>query len=268
MKILFVNDYNFVVGGVEIFLFRLKSELEENNHEIIIFGSNKKENIKSFFSRFYSFYWKKKIISTIKDFNPDIIHLNMISRVLSVSMLDACKDSKKPFILHIHESNWAQEVPIWKFFNPYYLLKSLKVNLHKSLIKKTSSDILFASNFMKSKFSKIFKKNKLIKQNYGIQIPKEKTNYKKTILFAGRLVKEKGLHTIINSLNKVKDYEFLILGEGPQKKELESKYKNVKFLGFQNPEKYYKNSSILVMPSIWEEPFGLSVTEAMSYGLC
>ena len=43
------------------------------------------------------------------------------------------------------------------------------------------------------------------------------------------------------------------------------------FYGFKNQEfveEKMKNASIVVIPSIWEEPFGLVAAEAMSNGMC
>ena len=111
-----------------------------------------------------------------------------------------------------------------------------------------------------------YKKIKLIYNSVDMSF--KRTSYKKTIIYCGRISPEKGLQTIIGILDKIKNYRTLILGEGPMKKFLQESYKNIKFLGYQNPEKYYQSSSILVMPSIWEEPFGRSTAEAMSCGLC
>ena len=114
---------------------------------------------------------------------------------------------------------------------------------------------------------KILKTNVKVIPN-GVDIPSKKTAYKNVILFVGRVSEENGLQTIIGHLNKIKEYKVLVLGEGALKKELEEKYTNVTFLGFQNPEKYYKEASIALVPSIWKTNAPYAVLEAMAYGLC
>ena len=132
--------------------------------------------------------------------------------------------------------------------------------MHLKDIKLVSPSI-----YLKKKLNKVFEDVEVI--NNGIEIPKEATNYKNNILFVGRITREKGLQTIASSLNNL-DINIQILGEGDLKEILKKRYKKLKFFGFQNPEKYYRNSSILIVPSIWQENFPYSIIEGMSYGLC
>ena len=40
-----------------------------------------------------------------------------------------------------------------------------------------------------------------------------------------------------------------------------------RFLGWIEPSKAYKQADIVIVPSLWEEPFGRTAIEAMSYGI-
>ena len=92
--------------------------------------------------------------------------------------------------------------------------------------------------------------------------------YQKQVIFVGRLSKEKGVDILIDAFNMISnDVHLLIIGDGPEKKNLEkqSKNKNVHFLGYVNHEKtleYIRGSDALLQPSRKE---GLSTTllEAM-----
>lgn len=98
------------------------------------------------------------------------------------------------------------------------------------------------------------------------------------ILFVGRLVKEKGLFTLIRAFKEVKeaftDLFLLIVGDGELKDELKEfvsreEINDVHFTGvIQNKElpKYYGISDIFVLTSYYE-PWGVVVNEAMASGL-
>ena len=96
------------------------------------------------------------------------------------------------------------------------------------------------------------------------------TRYKKQIIFAGRLSKEKGIRTVIETAKKLsKDIDLLIIGDGPEKLFVIESIKNcqnIHYLGYQPKEKtipLIRGSKLLVQPSIAE---GISATllEAMA----
>ncbi|MBR9679335.1 MAG: glycosyltransferase family 4 protein [Nanoarchaeota archaeon] len=99
---------------------------------------------------------------------------------------------------------------------------------------------------------------------------KKKKLGKNKILFAGRLIKVKSVDTLIKACVGLKNYELVILGDGPERVFLESLAKslgvNAKFLGVYKPEQYKKHladSSVYVLPSV-SEGFPYSLLEAMS----
>ena len=106
------------------------------------------------------------------------------------------------------------------------------------------------------------------------------------IVFSGRLNKEKGILPLVQAikkLNRIPNPKLLIIGAsayGKDKqptqfieqleKESEPIKDNVVFTGYINYEQvpsYLKTADIAIVPSVWEEPFGLTVVEAMAAGL-
>lgn len=91
-------------------------------------------------------------------------------------------------------------------------------------------------------------------------------------LFLGRLSQEKGVDLLLRAWAKVKNRNrrLVIAGTGPEEsflKKLASDLNlaNVVFTGFLDKEQQvslWSNSSALVVPSIWDEPFGMVVLEA------
>lgn len=94
--------------------------------------------------------------------------------------------------------------------------------------------------------------------------------YEKQLVFAGRLSREKGIHTVLDAVkNLPKDVHLVIIGSGPEETtviEAAKNNKNVHFLGYQPKEKtipLIRGSTILIQPSLAE---GISATllEAMA----
>lgn len=107
------------------------------------------------------------------------------------------------------------------------------------------------------------------------------------VVYSGRLIKEKGIIELIKAIKLIQSaipsLKLIILGAsfyGSDKqatpfmqlleKEAEPVKEKVKFTGYINYDQmpsYLKLADIAVVPSMWEEPFGLTVVEAMAAGL-
>ncbi len=106
------------------------------------------------------------------------------------------------------------------------------------------------------------------------------SNERSDLIFAGRLIKEKNVDILINSISRIKekfpDIRCLIIGDGPEREKLEELTvglqltDNVIFKGFmENYDDligYMKSSKVFVLPSI-REGFGIVVIEANACGL-
>lgn len=96
---------------------------------------------------------------------------------------------------------------------------------------------------------------------------------KKQILFVGRITwyqkrVDRLVHIWKNLYRDYPDWELILVGDGPAKSELEIKFakmERVYFMGYQDPEPYYKNASILCLTSNFEG-WGMVLTEAMTFG--
>lgn len=95
------------------------------------------------------------------------------------------------------------------------------------------------------------------------------------ILAVGRLHIQKDYPTLLRAfkkVSKIRDCRLVILGEGPEKENLNRLInqlgleKNVAMLGFvDNPYVYMKNSAVFVLSSAWEG-FGNVIAEALAVG--
>ena len=152
-------------------------------------------------------------------------------------------------------------------------LVSDRINLIQKLDK-----IIFNSDWSKNRFIKnldnIYCKSpklKVIKQS----IDPKKINFKKKkkiITFVGKLNTAKGYdifgEAVIPILNKYKNWTSLVVGDEPREK-ISFSHPRLKILGFQKHNsvlKILERSSIAVVCSRWNEPFGRTSLEAASRG--
>lgn len=112
------------------------------------------------------------------------------------------------------------------------------------------------------------------------QIP----NNKKIIIFTGRLTKEKGIEELLKAISKIKNNDFILLIVGSYFfdsnisnnfiKSIESLILKLKdkviftgYIDYKELPKIYAIADFAVLPSIWEEPAGLTMIEALSSNL-
>ncbi len=127
MKILFINNFLFTVGGVETYIKSVSDELLKKGNQVEFFGMydsrNTFKNNYGLYSRpidlktknifnllkyslriFYSFYNKRQLTKLLKLMKPDLIHLNNINFNLTTSILDPLIKLKIPIIKTIHDA--------------------------------------------------------------------------------------------------------------------------------------------------------------------
>lgn len=98
-------------------------------------------------------------------------------------------------------------------------------------------------------------------------IKREETNYY-TILYVGRVSKEKGIDDLCKINFGILTVKIQIVGDGPYRKELETKYPEVEFVGYKKGKElaqYYRNADVLCFPSR-TDTFGIVMIESMSMG--
>ena len=106
------------------------------------------------------------------------------------------------------------------------------------------------------------------------------------LVYSGRLIEEKGILQLIQTMNKLQhilNLKLLIIGAAaygnnqsptPFTRQLQQEAEildgNIVFTGFidyKDVPSYLKLADVAVLPSMWEEPFGLTVLESMAAGL-
>jgi glycosyltransferase involved in cell wall biosynthesis len=133
--------------------------------------------------------------------------------------------------------------------------------------KGVANDFAYRTNVQREKiqviYNPVYKPYNSGTQAYSLQVFKDlQIKNEKFIISVGRIVEQKDLFTLIKAFSIVRekiDIPLVILGEGPQKKELQnyiealSLTEHVFLLGFvENPQYYMKEASVFVLSSKWE----------------
>ena len=202
-----------------------------------------------------------EFIKLEKTRNSDLIELH--NRPIYLSFLTNQLKNKN-YILYFHN-------------DPLTMSGSMTID-ERILLMKSCFKIIFNSNWSKRRFlqgmqSDYANSEKLIVINQSAKKQNININKKqKIITFVGKLNRSKGYDlfgkAILKILNKYKDWSSIVVGDEPRDK-LEFNHKNLKKLGFKKHKdvlNIYKKTSIAVVCSRWEEPFGRTSLEAASNG--
>lgn len=105
--------------------------------------------------------------------------------------------------------------------------------------------------------------------------PRPAAERTRTLVYAGRLSHEKGVGVAVEAWSRLDglppDARFVIAGEGPLEAELRARaVPGVEFVGRRSPAEVaalLATARVAVVPSLWNEPFGLFYLESMVSGL-
>lgn len=109
--------------------------------------------------------------------------------------------------------------------------------------------------------------------NYKLQKVKQKVNATITITYIGRMSNEKGVEYLLEIAKRAKDIQFAFVGSGNlSDKVIENSknYSNIVYHGYKTKQeliKIYQKSTFVIVPSLMYEVFGLTIVEAMSFGI-
>jgi len=256
-------------GAVSIFVkdTTIKSKYKKN---ITIYGNTSLKNIYKL--NYKNIDLKKNLLQSgskiyVKEFlkheeqnKSDIIEIH--NRPAYVNPIFNSRNSK--IVLYFHN-------------DPLSMLGSKSSTERVSILNKTFK-IIFNSEWSKKRF--LTNLGEFYHKSNKLEVIHQSTNKvninlskkKKIITFVGKLNSAKGYDlfgsAIIKILNNFTDWKAIVVGDEPREK-LIFKHKRLNILGFQHHDKVlkiFKDTSIAVACSRWEEPFGRTSLEAASRG--
>ena len=263
MKILLISPTSGGIGGIAQHVDGLSQFLTGVGHEVDVISSantftipiKRLKNPSFMFSSFLKAKFKK---------SKDIVHAHHLVGALAMKNVSC----KKILSIHgVYSKNIAQ----------LYGKTTSSISKKYEKIALNLADVITANskegyNYYTEMGFNVVQIPNAIDLNI---IPKKSTRqFENQIIFAGRLSKEKGVETLLETALQLPDnYHLLIAGSGPLEgkiRDLAAKKTNVHYLGYQSKSNVLSlihSSDLLIQPSLAE---GMSSTllEAMGCGTC
>lgn len=229
-------------------------------------------------TRIYESYLNTSI-KAVKDFSPEIIHCFHTCFLPPVARFIKVMYGTK-FIVTTHGSDLFHLTEDRRLIG--LIRDSLNVARFVTAVSESTKQ-QFLSLFGYGYFNKVAVipggvKIDHLEKNTDMVDKKYRLSGKKVVLFTGRLTKQKGVEYLIKAVPMIseKNCRVFIVGQGPEETNLKNlvkklKLNNVTFLPYMKNSQLkefhqlYKRADVFVAPSIWDEPFGLVLLEAMAY---
>lgn len=255
------------------------------------------------FNFLYSFEAKSKITKLLKVWRPDIVHLHNFAHQISPSILHVFKKHKIPVIMTMHDYKMVcasytllskdkvcEKCKNGKYYHCFLercvknsksksLLNTIEMYLHHKILHIYDLIDIFISpsKFLKDKLEEMGFKGKIVHMYNFLNIEEFKPQFEYTersIVYFGRLSKEKGLFTLLEAVKDIPGITLKIIGDGPLKEGLGDRVKglgikNIQFLGYKSGEELkneIRKSMFVVLPSEWYENNPFSITESFALG--
>lgn len=295
MKILELCPFSKGICGVWTRVYSESLEFQKLGHEVLIFSSNlekgtnnkvelkdqisgiqiKRYPTKNSYSENVKFWFSKKTLIDIKNYNPDIIITHLLhphSEKLSkkIPLLKKLNPDLKVFLVTHAPFNVKRKFPLniltkihrtffkinYKYFNKIIAITNWEIPYLINL-KIPKSKILYLPNGIPEEF---FIKKNLKPQN--------------DVLFLGRIAPVKNIELLIESAKKLPNISFSVVGPKEEKyfEKLNKLSKGIKNINFYPPItnlhekiKLIDNHKIFVLPSS-REAMPQVLIEAMSRG--
>ena len=190
--------------------------------------------------------YNKKIIHTLRDYYQLCPKSSMFKDNQNCTIqCNSCK------LYSIPRKNASKHIDVVVGVSKFILEKHINLGYFEN----AQQEVIFNSVVIPDKFEKI-KNNKI---SFG---------------YVGSLSENKGIEILLETFEKLNlhNTRLLIYGKSSYKNyedKLRERYEcdTISFQGFQPPEDIYQNIDILIVPSLFEEPFGRIVAEANSYDI-
>ena len=306
MKILQVNDYGIRFGGAEQYFFSISEGLKARGHEVVTVTSDHQRgglalesdfqlpesgnffNIDSVFNPRAA--WQLRDI--LRRIKPDIIHYHNTGYRLSPSVFFV--SGNIPSVVTLHDylpiCFSSKTLPNYKICESAFScckgpcgsnFARPVAALQKQLLRRSLKGIgmlIAPSQYLEREY----RKNAF----YNIRHLRHPTSWgqgiitaqkeKRDFLYCGRLARVKGISFLIQAFSQlVTDQRLLIVGEGPERPALEELARTspaaerIVFYGYRGKDErnaLMAGALMHVLPSVWPEVSGLSVSEAAVQG--
>ena len=263
------NYTHDLAGAVSLFVSQI-SKISKFKNNILIYGNT--ESKKYLTSNYHNITFKKNIFQSSTK-----TYVNNFLKIKNILISDIIEIHNRPNYIKFIKEKYNKKIFLYFHNDPLSMDGSNSIKDRIYLISNTNK-LFFNSEWSKNRFFSDIPKN-LFHDNHAVvcyqSASKVKINFnkkEKIISFVGKLNSSKGYdifgRTIIDVLNKNKDWNALVIGDEAREK-LKFIHDRLNLLGFKDNKfvlNILKKISISVTCSRWEEPFGRSNLEAASRG--
>ena len=312
MRILFVHERFGSLGGAEANALITAHELKQGGHEVaLLHGPSTGKGEENWRRTFASLYFLEGGASSashaVQAFRPDLVYVHKMADLLVIEQLIA---SGLPLVRMVHDHD-IYCMRSYKYFPRTREICTRSASLYcvfgcgafvtrnrdgKFPLKYVSysdkrREISLNHRFDRTITVSQFMKEQLVANGFDsskIEIfppvprPGEASlrsdfSDRNLIVYAGQIIRGKGVDVLIESLALLKNrFECIILGEGSHREYCEELARRlgvgdrVHFKGFVPQEElknYYRECSVMALSSVWPEPIATIGLEVMRYAL-
>lgn len=302
MRIAFVNSKYGFGGGVEKYIYQTGKLLQEYKYKICGIFENKEKDDSRFNEVFSNFLiYNNHSVEAIESVCGKIDFV-FIHKITDLGLLEKLKQSY-PTILLVHDHDYYcfrrhKYFPVTRIncnrpFNFIYcsicsglieksdgifpikpinslararMLKSIRGIDRFIVLSQYMKNNLIMNGFPTEKISKIYpfiKRGE--KRSYEVHNPAR-------ILYVGQIIRGKGVDLLLEACKMLRNsFTLNILGKGNDSEHIKARIEElgledrITMVGFTyDVDRYYREADLVVVPSRWQEPFGLIGTEAFN----
>jgi len=310
MKVLHLTDDLQGMSGVRSYLIQLREHLRPRGIECELSTQEPGGRLAGVLSRWFSLRHRRTLADRIHTDRPDIVHAHNLWMRLSPAPLLTARRAGIPVVMTVHDYHlvcprkWmitTADLPCETGFGPrclvsncrgrpegwaslpYNDLRWLKIGGHRRMLSAWVDLFISPSEHLASWLASNMDVNDLVTvPNFTAapeQPPGPPLGAPPSILFAGRLSREKGVHVLLEAMPTVlrehSDALLTVAGDGPRRRDLEQMARSlgledrVRFLGRCSGDRLqdlYGETNLVVLPSLWMENCPVAVLEAMAHG--
>ena len=258
-------------GAVSLFV-NDTSRISKYKKNIIVFGNTSFK--KKFKIKYENIKLSKNPLSS-----QTKIYVNNFIKLQNKFNLSIIEVHNRPSYINQLKKKLPSKILSLYFHNDPLSMDGSKTIEDRKKLLKNCYKIIFNSNWSKKRFLEGLE-NKFVNSHKLVVFYQSAKKSSKTILnkkknwitFVGKLNRAKGYDIFVQSikkiLNKYPNWKAKVIGDEKREKIILN-HKNANLLGFLNHDeviKIFKQSSIAVVCSRWEEPFGRTSLEASANG--
>lgn len=281
-KLVFVSFLNDYSGSPNVLSVVIKGLIDKGYKAEII--TNRSEgflsNISNIYYNYVTYHWSDNrmlalfyfLIAQLQLFfkvysykEKDVLFY--INTITPIGAVWACKIFKKNYVYHVHE-NMAQRKSLYLLYRWTYRFCNIKTIFVSHYLKNTALNVK-NSRVVYNSLDKDFLQEAEI-------FEKSSCAMKNNILMISSLKIYKGVYEFVEIAKKMPKYNFILVlntsEEQTEKFKLEAKIPNniAVYPAQENVHPFYRKSRLLLQlshPTLCVESFGLTILEAMSYGI-